>query len=115
MGEEKPGGDLLPNQSIIFQLRNCIIRLLNGIIDVDNIDYSVRDASASGYKSAQVDYERLLKAETIALAYDQGEMGLVVEGERFDHSVRLLKFESDEIKESDHPLTMTISGSATLL
>lgn len=114
LGEEKPGGDLLPNQSIIFQLRNCIIRLLNGIIDVDNIDYSVRDASASGYKSAQVDYERLLKAETIALAYDQGEMGLVVEGERFDHSVRLLKFESDEIKESDHPLTMTISGSATL-
>ena len=71
LGEEKPGGDLLPNQSIIFQLRNCIIRLLNGIIDVDNIDYSVRDASASGYKSAQVDYERLLKAETIALAYYQ--------------------------------------------
>ena len=114
LGEEKPSGDLIPNQSIIFQLRNCIIRLLNGIIDVDNIDYSVRDASASGYKSAQVDYERLLKAETIALAYDQGKMGLVVEGERFDHSVRLLKFESDEIKESDHPLTMTISGSATL-
>lgn len=115
LGEEKPSRDGIPNQTIIYQLRNCIIKLLNGIIDVDNIDYSVRDASASGYKSAQVDYERLLKAETIALAYDHNANGLEVDGERFDYSVRLKKFISDEIKKTDQPLVMTISGSATLL
>ena len=102
-------------RKIICQLRNCIIKLLNGIIDVDNIDYSVRDATASGYKSAQVDYERLLKAETIALAYDHGGQGLTLNGEPFDYSVRLRKFRSAEIKPGETPLGITISGQVTLL
>ncbi len=110
-GEEKTIKD---EKKIIYQMRNCIIKLLNGIIDVDNIDYSVRDATASGYKSAQVDYERLLKAETIALAYEHGT-GLRLNGERFDYSVRLQNFRSDEVTDSSSPLRLTISGSATLL
>lgn len=102
-------------QKIIYQLRNCIVKLLNGIIDVDNIDYSVRDATASGYKSAQVDYERLLKAETIALAYNHEDEGLTLDGERFDYSVRLRRFLSAEVTDGEDPLHITISGSATLL
>jgi len=111
-GEEKTDKT---GQKIIYQLRNCIIKLLNGTIDVDNIDYSIRDATASGYKSAQVDYERLLKAETIALAYGHEDKGLRLNGEPFDYSVRLRKFLSDEVKASDTPLRLTISGQATLL
>ncbi len=100
------------NRNIVYQLRNCIIRLLNGIIDADNIDYSIRDASASGYKSAQVDYERLIKSNTIALAYEQKDLRL--KDDPFDYSVRLKHFISDMAKE-ENPICMTISGSATLV
>lgn len=105
-GEEKG------NEKIVFPLRNCIIGLLNGIIDTDNIDYSIRDATASGYKSAQVDYERLLKSNTIALAYEHNDLEL--KGEQFDYSVCLKHFVSDCVTE-DSPFCMTISGSATLV
>lgn len=109
-GEEK-------NRHIVYQLRNCIINLLNGTVDVDNIDYSIRDATASGYKSAQVDYERLLKAHTIALAYEhlKDEKNLYLRGDAFDYSVCLKNFKSDIIKRGDEPLSMTLSGSATLV
>lgn len=100
------------HRETVIQVRNCIIRLLNGIIDVDNIDYSIRDASASGYKSSQVDYERLLKAETIALAYEHQDPELRLDGAPFDYLVRLYRFQSDPVK--GEPLCMTISGSATL-
>lgn len=99
-------------ERIVFPLRNCIISLLNGIIDVDNIDYSIRDATASGYKSAQVDYERLLKSNTIALAYEHDVLEL--KGERFDYSVCLKHFISAQATE-ETPLFMTISGRATLV
>ncbi len=105
-------GEENKHQDIVFQLRNCIIKLLNGIIDADNIDYSIRDASASGYKSAQVDYERLIKSNTIAIAYEQKD--LILKGEPFDYSVRLKHFIS-EMADKDHPISMTISGSGTLV
>lgn len=44
------------------ELQNCIIELLNSsIIDVDRLDYIIRDATTIGFKNAQVDYYRLLK------------------------------------------------------
>lgn len=98
--------------NVIYQLRNCIIALLNGKIDVDNIDYSIRDATASGYKSVQVDYERMLKSHTVALAYQHKDF--ILKGEPFDFAVRLNRFVStDDCKV--HPISMTISGRATLL
>ena len=100
------------HRNIVIQVRNCIIRLLNGTIDVDNIDYSIRDASSSGYKSSQVDYERLLKAETVALAYEHpAAHELVLHGVPFDYLVCLYCFQSDPV--GREPLHMTISGSAT--
>ena len=44
-----------------IELLNCVISLLNSsIIDVDRLDYIIRDAETIGFKNAQVDYMRLL-------------------------------------------------------
>lgn len=43
------------------ELLNCVISLLNSsIIDVDRLDYIIRDSATIGFKNAQVDYIRLL-------------------------------------------------------
>ena len=45
-----------------FELLNCIVNLLNSsIIDVDRLDYIIRDATTIGFKNVEVDYLRLLK------------------------------------------------------
>lgn len=52
------------------ELLNCIISLLNSsIIDVDRLDYIIRDAVTIGFKSVQVDYLRLLSGIRI-VAYN---------------------------------------------
>lgn len=49
-----------------IELLNCIISLLNSsIIDVDRLDYIIRDSITIGFKSAQVDYMRLLSGMRI--------------------------------------------------
>ena len=49
-----------------IELLNCIISLLNSsIIDVDRLDYIIRDAATIGFKNAQVDYMRLLNGMRI--------------------------------------------------
>lgn len=49
-------------------LMNCIIQLLHSsVIDVDRLDYIIRDASTMGYQSVSVDYERLLSGIEIVL------------------------------------------------
>lgn len=48
------------------ELLNCVISLLNSsIIDVDRLDYIIRDAITIGFKNAQVDYMRLLNGMRI--------------------------------------------------
>lgn len=40
---------------------NCLIRLLNSsIVDVDRLDYLIRDAITTGFKTVVIDYQRLL-------------------------------------------------------
>lgn len=40
---------------------NCLIRLLNSsIVDVDRLDYLIRDAITTGFKTVTIDYQRLL-------------------------------------------------------
>lgn len=47
-------------------LLNCLITLLNSkVIDVDKLDYLIRDAYIIGYDTIIIDYVRLLKALTI--------------------------------------------------
>lgn len=44
-----------------IELLNCVINLLNSsTIDVDRLDYIIRDSTTIGFKNAQVDYKRLL-------------------------------------------------------
>lgn len=49
-----------------YQIRNCLISMLNGsLIDVDKLDYLMRDAYVTGYSTMKIDYERLLSGYTI--------------------------------------------------
>lgn len=50
----------------IISLKNCIISMLNSSsIDVDGLDYIVRDAYMSGIDNFSIDYQRLLSSFTI--------------------------------------------------
>ena len=60
-----------------------------------------------------MDYERLLKAETIALSYDHKEEGLTLSEEAFDHSLLLSSFVSSKIEKKE--LELVISGSVTVM
>ena len=47
--------------NICHSFLNCMIRLLHSpTIDVDRLDYLIRDAFASGFKTINIDYQRLL-------------------------------------------------------
>lgn len=47
-------------------IRNCFIELLNSkTIDVDKLDYLIRDSYFTGFKTVSIDYERLLSSITI--------------------------------------------------
>lgn len=49
-------------------LLNCIISLLHSsVIDVDRLDYIIRDASTMGYQSVSIDYERLLNGIVLVM------------------------------------------------
>lgn len=42
---------------------NCLISLLNSsVIDVDKLDYLIRDAYITGFETVSIDYERLLRS-----------------------------------------------------
>lgn len=57
------------NLSSVNQIRNCFINLLNSSsIDVDSLDYIIRDSKQSGIENMVVDVERLLNSLTIVEA-----------------------------------------------
>lgn len=50
---------------------NCVIQLLNSsVIDVDRLDYIIRDASTMGYQSVSIDYKRLLSGLELIMTDD---------------------------------------------
>lgn len=49
-------------KKIEYSIRNCIISILNGKIDADNIDYLNRNAHFAGYATAKMDMPRLTGA-----------------------------------------------------
>lgn len=56
-------------------VRNCFIQLLNSkVIDVDKLDYLIRDAYITGFDTVSIDYERLLGALTIVKMDDGYEL-----------------------------------------
>ncbi len=64
---------------------NCLIELLNStIIDIDKLDYIIRDAQTTGYQSVSIDYIRLLGALSIidyagkkTLAYNKSALSVI--------------------------------------
>lgn len=66
-------------------LKNCLISLLNStIIDVDRLDYVIRDSFVSGFQNMSIDYQRLLSSICIAerdgsyqLAYHKNALSII--------------------------------------
>lgn len=55
------------DNSEMAAIKNCFIALLNSkIIDVDKLDYLIRDAYTTGFNTVDIDYIRLLQAITIS-------------------------------------------------
>ena len=54
------------------EIRNCFIDLLNSkTIDVDKLDYLIRDSFATGFKSISIDHVRLLNSVCVIKDKDQ--------------------------------------------
>ena len=64
-------GAIYNNSNELNDYRNCIIKLLNSSIDVDKLDYIVRDSSISGFANTVVDTNRLLNSLTFAVQKDE--------------------------------------------
>lgn len=61
-----------------YHIKNALILLLNSpCIDVDKIDYLLRDAYVTGFDTIAIDYERLLKNIGFTIAEKQGDTPLV--------------------------------------
>lgn len=55
------------DETVEAAVKNCFISLLNSnVIDVDKLDYLIRDAYTTGFNTVNIDYVRLLQAITIA-------------------------------------------------
>jgi len=55
------------NTNSDYLILNTIIEMLNGsVIDVDKLDYLIRDAYVTGYKSMAIDVDRLLSGYTLS-------------------------------------------------
>lgn len=67
------------------EIKNCFIGMLNSkVIDVDRLDYLIRDAYTSGFATINIDYVRLLNAITvkeytdkITLAYHKDAVSVI--------------------------------------
>jgi hypothetical protein len=53
----------VPSETTSDQVEDCLIRLINGpVIDIDKLDYVLRDTYSSGVNNVSVDMRRLLSA-----------------------------------------------------
>ncbi len=53
-------------------LKNCIISMLNSsLIDVDRLDYLIRDSAVTGFENVLIDYTRLL--DSLLIVYNEEE------------------------------------------
>ena len=70
---------LQASSELQLKVENSLISLLNGkAIDVDKLDYIIRDTWASGVKNTAVDMERLVDSFTLALDPDSGYVELAL-------------------------------------
>lgn len=63
-------------ETLINSAYNCIITMLNSkVIDVDRLDYLIRDAYFTGFETVNIDYTRLLTSLTIIIEEDKARLG----------------------------------------
>lgn len=63
-------------KNLTNSILNCIISLLNSkVIDVDRLDYLIRDAYFTGFETVNIDYTRLLTSLTITIEGDNAKLG----------------------------------------
>lgn len=59
----------------VNEVKNCFIGMLNSkVIDVDRLDYLIRDAYTSGFATVNIDYKRLLGALRVREYLDRMEV-----------------------------------------
>lgn len=64
------------NKTLNNSVLNCIISLLNSkVIDVDRLDYLIRDAYFTGFETVNIDYKRLLTSLTITIEHENTKLG----------------------------------------
>lgn len=62
--------------NLLNSIYNCIITLLNSkVIDVDRLDYLIRDAYFTGFETVNIDYARLLSSLTIVIENNKASLG----------------------------------------
>jgi HD superfamily phosphohydrolase len=69
----------------VKNIKNCLICLLNSsIIDIDKLDYIIRDSYMTGFQSVSIDYFRLLNSVTLVelnskklLAYNKRALSVI--------------------------------------
>jgi HD superfamily phosphohydrolase len=60
------------------EIKNCFISMLNSsIIDVDRLDYAIRDSFVSGYQNVSIDFARLLHGFIIAYVEQKKQLDFV--------------------------------------
>lgn len=101
------------SDSTTNSLKNCMISLLNSeLIDVDGLDYIVRDAQMSGMSAYDVDYQRLLNSFTIlpVNVLDNVEINGSIDGLWLKDS----KFYAENMKDCTvHTAALLITGNLT--
>lgn len=119
----------LKAKKIRTELLNCVISLLNSsIIDVDRLDYIIRDAATIGFKNAQVDYMRLLNGmrivtynKSLCIGYHKSAIS-VIESAVYAHDSEKkwvqghpsILYEMEALKNAMSTLTSTFSSATDL-
>ena len=66
--ENNPAGETRDVNGVPTDYLDCLISLLNGqVIDVDRLDYLLRDAYLTGFNTVTIDYRRLLTSIRIGI------------------------------------------------
>lgn len=83
-----PGREVNEVEGVPVDFLDCLISLLNGqVIDVDRMDYLIRDAYLTGFNTIVIDYKRLLSSIRISDKTESGQYEVVYQ----HHAVGVLE------------------------
>ena len=83
-----PGNEGHEVEGVPVDFLDCLISLLNGqVVDVDRMDYLIRDAYLTGFNTIVIDYKRLLSSIRISDKTESGQYAVVY----LQHAVGVLE------------------------